>query len=268
MMMMVIKMTEPVGINLTGSWDDQSSFDAPKSDTAPQFVVAIKKGIVGALKSALDSPNYPDPILQNISISMEYPTEIEEYPSIWVSFNINQIQTIGLGNLIFTDPGPPIRRYQLWNFGGTAVITIVALTSKERDAIVDKVVQMYAFHALNTHANSFQDFLMRYPYIYMAVNNDELQNQGESVSIGQPWQPDAAIYENSFEMQLQGQFASQFPTGDLIRIDELNLYPYTAGDPSTAVRDGNGRWVGEWDASFYDPSHNPAGPIIEPDPDS
>jgi hypothetical protein len=219
-------MADRVGVNSTESWDADSSFDAPESSTAPQFIVAVKKAVVKALKNTFTTENYPDPILQNMSVSMEYPTEVENYPGVWVGFSFKDMQSIGIGNPVFTDPGPPQRRYQLWMFGGTVTMTIVALTSKERDAISDKIIQMYAFHRLNDATNTFVKYLKDYPYIYMNVNNDILRTEGESTTVGAPWQQDVLVYENSIAFDLVGQFASQLPTGVLIRLSEIRPVPF------------------------------------------
>lgn len=234
----------------------------PKTSTTPQFIVAVKSAVVGALQSTFHTPNYPDPILQNISVSMEYPTEIEQYPGVWVGFNFRDMQSIGMGNPIFLHEGPPPRRYQLWNFGGSVTLTILALSSKERDTISDKIIQMYAFHALNPATEGFRAYLDEYPSIHIGVNNDILRTEGESTTLGTPSQPDVIVYENSLVFDVAGQFASQLPTGELIRLDEVRPRPFTAPQPSTAVDDDEGQW--EWEGWFipgYDPNNDPEAPI-------
>ena len=235
---------------------------SPKSSTPPQFIVAVKSAVVGALKNTFHVPDYPDPILQNMSVSMEYPTEAENYPGVWVGFSFRDMQSIGLANPVFLHEGPPARRYQLWNFGGTVTLTILAMSSKERDTISDKIIQMYAFHELNPATESFTSYLNAYPHIHIGVNNDILRTEGESTTLGTPWQPDVIVYENSLVFDVAGQFASQLPTGELIRLDEIHAMPYMSPDPSTAVDDGNGQWHYEgWVMSDYDPNKDPEAPI-------
>jgi hypothetical protein len=239
-----------------------TTFTPPSSGTPPQFVVAVKSAVVGALQNTFHAANYPDPILQGMSVSMEYPGEVEQYPGVWVGFSFRDMQSVGLGNPIFLDEGPPARRYQLWNFGGTVTLTIVALTSKERDAISDKIIQMYAFHELNQHTGSFRAYLDAYPYIYMNINNDILRTEGESTTVGAPWQPDVIVYENTLVFDVAGQFASQLPTGELIKLDEIRGLPYHKEETSTKVDDNNGEWYEYgYVLEDYDPNIHPLGPM-------
>jgi hypothetical protein len=207
----------------------------------PQFIVAVKKGVIQALRATFSS-DYPDPILRGITVEMEYPAKLEQYPGIWVQFSFRDVQNTGIGNHIFTHPDSGVR-YQMWMFGGTVTLTIVALTSKERDTIADKVIQMYAFHTLNSHANNFRSFLASWPYINMSVNNDVLRPGGQSNTVGAPWSPDVLVYEDTYSFDIVGQFASDFPSGDLIYLREIRTLPYLQGTPSTVVDDGNGTWV-------------------------
>ena len=243
-----------------------TTFTTPASGTPPQFIVAVKSGVVGALQNTFNTPEYPDPILQGMSVSMEYPGEIEQYPGVWVGFSFRDMQSVGMGNPIFLDEGPPPRRYQLWNFGGTVTLTIISLTSKERDAISDKIIQMYAFHELNPATETFRAYLEDYPYIYMNLNNDILRTEGESTTVGAPWQSDVIVYENTLVFDVAGQFASQLPTGELIRLGEIRGLPYYSEEASTRVNDGNGEW---YDYSYvlenYDPNNNPLGPMTHVD---
>lgn len=215
---------------------------APPANAAdPQFIVAVKKGVIQALRNTFTA-EYPDPILRNMSVEMEYPAKEEQYPGIWVEFSFRDVQSIGLGNPVFTTPDTK-QRYQLWMFGGTVTLTIVALTSKERDTIADKVIQMYAFHTLNAKANNFRNFLAEWPYITMSVNNDVLRPNGQSNTVGAPWSPDILVYEDAYSFDIVGQFASDFPTGELVYLREIRTKPYLRGMPSTVVDDGNGTWV-------------------------
>ena len=221
-------MTAPPSIPLTDAAD-------------PQFIVAVKKGVIQALKTTFNS-TYPDPILRGISVEMEYPAKLEQYPGIWVQFSFRDVQAMGIGNPVLINPDTE-QRYQMWMFGGTVTLTIVALTSKERDTIADKVIQMYAFHSLNSEANNFRSFLATWPYINMSVNNDVLRPGGQSNTVGAPWSPDVLVYEDTYSFDIVGQFASDFPTGELVYLREIRTKPYLHGTPSTIVNDGNGTWV-------------------------
>jgi hypothetical protein len=235
----------PDQTNVTGglgsSWHDQITQPPPVANAAdPQFIVSVKKAVMQALRATFTA-DYPDPILRNINVHMEYPAEQEDYPGIWVQFSFRDLQAEGINHKVYYDDVNN-RRWSYWMFGGTVTLMIVALTSKERDTIADKVIQMYAFHSLNIQANQFTNTLMQWPYINIALNNDALRPSGQSTTVGAPWQPDVLVYEDSYSFDILGQFASDFPTGELIRLDEIRLLPYLQGQPSTRVDDGNGEW--------------------------
>lgn len=218
------------------------TFLPPVSSENPTFKVAVKKAIIQAFRGTFTA-NYPDPILQSINVSMEYPAKVEDYPGIWVQFSFRDLETVGLGSHFYDTNG---QKYQLWMYGGTVTLTIVAMTSKERDTIADKLIQMLAFHGLNSQAQSFQNTLEANQSINMSVNGDLIRAGGESTTVGAPWQPDVLVYTDVYSFDIMGQFASDFPkNATVVRLDKINLYTHltTYGTTQPPVNDGNGTWM-------------------------
>lgn len=169
------------------------------------FLIDIKTSIVKALRAAFDDIAYPDDEIQGINISMEYPMEENQYPSLWVQFSMTKLQNAGIGHTFIKDGTV---RHEFY-FEGTVRLNVIGLSSKERDRYASQLIQMLAFRDLNPVAAQFDEYL-KSATVYLTINRDVIQLQGQQTTMGTPWNDNIPTYEDGFAFDLIGQVESTF----------------------------------------------------------
>ncbi len=208
----------------------------------PRFIESVKRAVVLGLREVFDS-EHPDPEVRGIRIDMEYPQTKAEYPAIWVQFSLRRLGASGLGNPIFVDDQD--RPYSLWSFDGTVSLTVVALTSRERDRISDAIIQTFAFGQMTGPTSEFLEHVREDPNVSFMVNQDELTGLGQSVTAGVPWNEDLYGYEDGYSFDITGQFRSAFTTDPVERLSEIDVYPGVRLHPEDPPQYDNlpGDWI-------------------------
>ena len=192
------------------------------------MIETVKRAIMNALREALSGSTLNHLVNgTNVTIDMEYPIEKENYPGIWVQFSFSEITQAGLGheplikNVLeeATENTPevvnwePVREFQ---FKGRITLSIVALTSLERDRLADAVVTMLAFSrppsmVLTNPAEDTRQFrqfitsLAENPYVSISVNHDQIIPGGQAMTTGVPWDEEIPGYEDSYSFDILGQ---------------------------------------------------------------
>lgn len=192
------------------------------------MIETVKRAIMNALREALTGTTLNQTVNSTpVSIDMEYPIQKENYPGIWVQFSFNEIVQAGIGheplikNVLAeaTDTTPeqvswePLREFQ---FKGRVTLTIVALTSLERDRMADAVVTMLAFsrppnHVLTNPSEDTKQFrqfitsLAENPYVSISINHDQIVPGGQAMTTGVPWDEEIPGYEDSYSFDILGQ---------------------------------------------------------------
>lgn len=165
-----------------------------------------------------------------VEIDMEYPLEQAQYPGIWVQFSLTSLKRAGIAHEVMTksieNEGQPDEwvnwePVQEWMFEGRVTLTVVALTSLERDRIAGTLLAILAFarpaSTVLTNPNrdtkehrSFITELAENPYVFVTPNSDEIIMGGESMAQA-PFDPENLLtYENSFSFDVLGQFGIKF----------------------------------------------------------
>ena len=178
---------------------------------------------------------------------MEYPMVPEKYPGIWVQFSFSQIQNSGVGMELLhknvlaeaTDDTPeevnwePIREFY---FKGRATLTVVALTSLERDRIADGIITMLAFsrppESVITKAvedtKQFRQLIAAIahnPYISMTLNHDMIYPGGQAMTTGVPWQADLPSYEDTYSFDIEGQTNIRYLHDGTYTLHRVDYFP-------------------------------------------
>jgi hypothetical protein len=192
------------------------------------MIETVKRAVMGALREALSGTSLNHLVNgTDVTIDMEYPIQKESYPGVWVQFSFNEIVQAGIGHepLIRTVVSPatntvpevvnwePIREVQ---FKGRVTLTIVALTSLERDRIADAVITMLAFsrppESVITKANEdtkqFRQLigsLAANPYVCITINHDQIMPGGQAMTTGVPWDEEIPGYEDTYSFDIIGQ---------------------------------------------------------------
>ncbi|QDF18598.1 hypothetical protein SEA_PUPPER_112 [Gordonia phage Pupper] len=213
----------------------------PMPESGGGMIEATKRAVIVGLRDAIKGSTLNNLVNgSEITVDMEYPLIEEKYPGIWVQFSFTKIINSGVGweqmlveieNEGQADEKPhwmPVREFM---FEGRATLTIVALTSLERDRIADAVVSMLMFSrppetdVVYKGTKQFRQLLTtlaRNPYISMTINTDQIIPGGQATTTGVPWDPEILGYEDSYSFDLLGQSNIIFRhdgTYELKRID-------------------------------------------------
>lgn len=192
------------------------------------MIETVKRAVMNALREALSGTTLNR--LTNgtdVTVDMEYPIQKENYPGVWVQFSFNEIVQAGIGHepLIrtvlaeATEDTPevvnwePLREFQ---FKGRVTLTIVALTSLERDRIADAVITMLAFSRIpesvitraSEDTKQFRqliDSLATNPYVSLTLNHDQIIPGGQAMTTGVPWDEEIPGYEDTYSFDILGQ---------------------------------------------------------------
>lgn len=200
-------------------------------------IEAAKRGVVMALRQTINGSTLSSE--GTIRIDMEYPSKEETYPSIWVQFSLTKLVNAGMGHERWTDEG----LVREWMYEGRINLTLLFLSSKERDQMSDALITIFAFSRPSTQLSTqgvhveregglnYSDFfssLDENPYLSMTLNSDELRPGGQSVNVGTPWDPDTLVYEDSYSFEVMGQFETVIDDTGLYRIRRVDL---AGGEP-------------------------------------
>lgn len=212
-------------------------------DSGEELIVSLKRSVISAFRAVFDI-NHPNPLMRGLEVDMEYPSKLESYPSIWVSFSFTQLQKIGIypGSRDLQD-----REFYQFIFSGRVTLTVLALKSWERDAIASEILQVFAFSRVTENGRRFREVLYDNPYINFNFNEDTISPLGQGMGQGLEWAKDIFEYTDGYSFDLIGQFRSAPDTeSPLIDISEIRTTPYivkTLETTSEIVDDGNGAWI-------------------------
>ena len=195
----------------------------------------LKTGLVAALQETFDG-NYPEEKLREIKVSIEYPVQAQDYPSIWVDFEEASLQTAGIDHHETDEDGNLVLR---WRFEGHASYTIAALTSLERDRIFDELIKVLAFGRSSEHLSAFRQFIENNTFVAMNFDFDQIEVSGNAATPGTPWETDEIIYESTLVMQVLGEFITDVDTGNLVPLSKILIdgrqAPSTEEDPTNPL---------------------------------
>jgi hypothetical protein len=206
------------------------------------YLTSVKALLVHAMRQTFDR-EYPVAEFRDLHVSIEFPTAPQHYPGVWVDFvPVGQLQIVGIGHTEQTSPtaAGTGRAYTRWRFGGEASFTLVALTSMERDRLLDEVVKTIAFGRENQTTSQFRDIIEGNDLIACNFDWDEIGVRGLSSSLGTPWQSDDMVYEIEVAMECFGEFISDHETATLLPFERVEITAYVEGEPDPTDPDG---WI-------------------------
>lgn len=201
----------------------------------------LKAVLVDALTKTFNSA-FPSENFRNgqVHVSIEYPMERQHYPGIWVNFEDQDSLTIaGINHreFVYDDPDNPFgikHEVTRWLFSGEVTLTIVALTSRERDDLYDQFVRVFAFSRVEDAdtQTDFRSVLENNPAIALRINWDELRPHGDASAPGTPWGTDnEVIYEISIGFDVEGEFISDQAANELLSLSRVVVEVTNADAP-------------------------------------
>lgn len=222
-------------MTLSADWTEPDPVDLTKRPNTSYpgaggsgMIETVKRAVMNALREALTGTTLNHLVNgADVTVDMEYPIEKEHYPGIWVQFSFNEIVQAGIGHepllrtvvaeATGTTPEQvnwePMREFA---FKGRVTLTIVALTSLERDRIADAVITMLAFSrppdSVITKADEdtkqfrqLIESLANNPYVSLTLNHDQIIPGGQAMTTGVPWDEEIPGYEDTYSFDILGQ---------------------------------------------------------------
>ncbi len=178
---------------------------------------------------------------------MEYPADRANYPGIWVDFSTTTpLQTAGVDHheyVLDSDTGR-YRRVGRWRYGGAITLTAVAMTSLERDRLVDELVRVVAFGGEHPQTSVFRAGIEGNDLIACDVQWDRMELTGKSDAPGTPWGTDEVLYELTVQMDCQGEFVADTFGAAASLVPLVDVVPLTAPvGEDLPVEAAGGGWV-------------------------
>jgi hypothetical protein len=194
------------------------------------YLEKLKTAVVEAFRAEFATAVNPDFRTPNQPmISIEYPIDQSHYPGIWVQYADTQELTIASIDFPeITTTGDTISKVTRWKFGGTVTLTVVALSSWERDRLYDEVVASFT-SARGDRAYPLRAALDSNDLVGMNVNFDDLQPFADQAGLGTPWGSDEVIYERSASFDVIGEFVSRPEIRQLVPLSSVTYMKYVEG---------------------------------------
>ena len=193
------------------------------------FIAPLKTSLVEAWKLTFDG-DYPEENFRSLAVSLEFPATQQDYPGIWVDFDPTEpVRIAGVDHHEYGDPDADggVRSFTRWRFAGNALYTVVALSSFERDRLMDEMVKVLAFGRENPQTSEFRAFIENNEFVAINFDFDSVGLTGMQHSYGTPWETDESVYEATLSMACVGEFVSDGTTGILAPLSAVKVYPYS-----------------------------------------
>lgn len=176
-------------------------------------------------------------------MSLEYPVQPQEYPSIWIDFEpLGNLSIVGIGHDEYVDTGVISQSHTLyrWRFAGHLSFTAVAMSSLERDRLVDSLISVFAFSRSNG-LTRFRQVIEGGELIALNADFDQVEMRGFSASAGTPWGTDEMMYEGTVVIEIAGEFVNTDDTV-LYSLANINVIEWTVGWDEDPTDDSDGVW--------------------------
>lgn len=191
------------------------------------YPLAVKQEIISSIRPYF-GPSYPDPDYANkIRISLEWPREQIHFPSIFITFTEGPVRNVGIGHYEhdFNEQGEPVilRHYM---FDGQINFSVLALSPIDRDKVSGGLINLLAFSDVLPEFEGFLDEISDDDYVSLVINTEQITPHGETTA-PVPWgNQDEMIFENIYSVPVHGEFYSNPATGELVTIDDVEVWPY------------------------------------------
>lgn len=206
------------------------------------YLTKLKAAVVEALRATFTAA-YPEADFRGADgdglwVSIEYPVAKASYPGLWVDYSdSDELRVAGIGHEEFVELVDGPHRVTRWRFGGEITVTVVALSSLERDRLFDELVRIFAFARENEAVSEFRELIEQNDLMAMNINFDTLRVFGDNAAPGTPWETEEIIYEKSVSMDVIGEFVGDPTTATLVRLSQIRATGYPAGTPEPRFPD-------------------------------
>lgn len=211
---------------MTDSLLNQSSL------VAYNYTQGVKRTAVSSLKPMFNGPDFPnDDLRGNVFVGLEYPLTEALYPAIYITFHEQELRNVGVGHIEeLTNEDGSTSFLKHWLFTGSINFNILALSPDVRDELGSILINILAFGDVDSWLNRFQRDVLGSTYIDLQYLTDIIHPMGEVV--GQvPWASETEMtFATNYAIDVLGEFYSHPYTGDIVTIENVNVFPYRKGD--------------------------------------
>lgn len=220
-----------------------------------RYKTYVKTAIVEGLQDVFH--NHVDHMLRKTRVSIDYPKDELDYPTVLVRFFEREIKNAGVGHeqfLSVVDAAGTegMFRFKRYFYTGDIEIAIYALSSLDRDLLADSVVQILTMGKMEEYTNRFLGRI----YIssdqdptaanhFININTDSIAGFGETQG-PTPWESeDDLVYSTSYRTKVFGEFLSLPPDMPIGYVEAVKVYPYVGGVepvPEGTVEGDQGEW--------------------------
>lgn len=204
-----------------------------RSDTfVYDYKIGLKKQIVNGLHTIFNA-QLPDKRYANIYVGWEYPLEQIHYPAIYINYAEGPIENVGVASLELgtNDNGEPIQAYHA-KFQGVLNFNVLALNPEDRDNLSAILLNVIMHGRVNPALTPFYQQIEDGRFMHLQVMNDQVTPSGEQTA-PVPWgNQDELIFGNRYSVRLFGDYYSSTTTGNLITIEDVELFPYRDDQPA------------------------------------
>ena len=100
------------------------------------------------------------------------------------------------------------RSFTRWLFSGTVEATVVSLSRRERDELLDEVIRLIAFADEHPETSALKTTMESNPFISVISQFGQVRITGISNSGSTPWGSDDIVYEGTVTFAVEGEFVS------------------------------------------------------------
>ena len=198
------------------------------------FLTHSKALLVDTLRTIFDE-RFPEPGFRDLWVSIEYPVDQSAYPGIWVDFvPSTDLQVAGIGHEEFSEPDEAgtVLSLTRWRFAGMIHLTCVALTSQERDLLVDEVIRVISIPRDGVSGeDTFRKLIEDNDLIAMSLQWDTIALGQKGESPGTPWGTDEIVYEMTVTLDCMGEFVTGGGTVTLVPLSSILVETREFGTP-------------------------------------
>ena len=196
------------------------------------FKVAVVTSTVEAFRAVFDDEYTAQRDINFRSVSYEYPQEKMQWPALFVQFRPS-------GSITWTGINPDSyaeieeehesgytkwEKVRLGAFEGSIECSIFALSAQERDRLYDNLVTLVLMGREHATTHRFFETIEQNDLVRLNIQESVIENVGDSVGMGTPWDREALSYEASFRIPCIGQFYARTFSQELIPISEIKLH--------------------------------------------
>ena len=190
------------------------------------YMTNLKSLLTQSIRTTF-GPGYPTAQFRNLHASIEYPDDRQHYPGIWVDFEpTGELERAGIGHFEVDGNATGGRAYTRWTFKGYVTFTLVALTSLERDLLLDEMIRVLAFGAESEYTSAFRSYIEDNGLLNLSMDFDQVAIRASGVTPGTPWGTDEFIYESTVAMEILGDFVSDSVGLTLVPLTRIALVEY------------------------------------------